>query len=353
MTTLSKVTQTTRKVLAIGAMLFVGFLLIYFGVKIGLSVKESLYPTPPPPPTVTYGKLPQIPFPTQQHPIAFTYSLNTVSGSYPTFSDRAKIYKIATLDPNLLSMQKAQENIKGLRFESKPSAISDVVYQWTNSETPIKTLQMNIQTNNFIITSPYLNDPTVLGAENVPDQQTSITSTTSFLTSMENFPDDIDTNKTKVSLFAISNNQLIPATSLSNTQIVRVDYFQKDVDKLPLVYATPSLSPMSFLLGSSNALTPQIVEAHFFHQSISDDFATYPIKTAKEAYEDLKNGNAYIASSPSFPTEITIRTISLAYFMSNESMQYLMPVIVFQGDNNFVAYVSAVSENWITNEEGK
>lgn len=348
MTALHQATELARKFLAICAMLVIGGLLIYFGIKIGLGIKEKLYPTPPTPPTVTFGKLPAVIFPTQPQDLPkFVYTLNTVTGSYPDFGDRAHVYPITQPQPNLLALKNTGNTVASAGFTSTPTAISDVTYAWTNTDSLPKTITMNIQTNNFTLSSDYLTDPTVVAAQNVPDETLSISTVTDFLTSLNTLPSDIDTNKTKVSLLAITNGSLSPTSSLSTAQIVRVDLFQHDINGLPIFYTNPSYSSMYLLIGSNGDGTPQIVAGSFVHKSISSNSATYPIKTPEEAFKELQDGQGYIASFDPSQTQITIRNISMGYFMSDTDQPYLMPVIVFQGDNNFFAYVSAVSEDWI------
>lgn len=347
MTTLQVVTDLSRKVLAIGAMLIIGGLILYFGIKIGFAVKEALHPTPPPPPTVSYGKLPAINFPPTTNVPTFTYTINTVSGALPDLGDRVAVHKMASTQPSLLALDNAKTAAGAVGFTDDPTSINDTDYVWTNTETPQKRLTINIQTHNFSLNSSYKDDSTVTQASNLPDQSHAISTIHTFLTSLTALPDDIDDSKTKVSLFAITNGTLTPAPSLSSAQIVRVDLFQKDVDKLPIYYVQPSYSSMNFLLASTDAQDPQIVEGHFFHQAISSDSATYPIKTAQQAIDDLKKGQVYIASFPTNVTQITIRNISLGYFMSDSDQNYLMPIIVLQGDNNFIAYDSAVFGSWI------
>lgn len=346
MTTLQQVTGFTRKFLAISAMLTIGFLILYFGFRIGFAIKEALYPTPPPPPSVGYGKLPPIAFPTTP-PTHITYTLNTVSGTIPTFGDRARVHKIAKVQPNLLALQNATAKVAVDGFTSSPQPVSDSQYAWTNTDNLAKTLTLNIQTYDFAISSNYATDADVLAANNLPDQNQAITLATTFLTNLGAYPSDIDDNKTKVSLFAVANSTLIPATSISTAQIVRVDYFQKDVDKLPIYYSQASYSSMNMFFASSDTSNPQIVLANFTHKKIDSRSETYPIKTPQEAYKDLQNDKGYIASIANGLQQVTIRNITLGYFVSDADQEYLMPVFVFQGDNNFLAYVSAIKDNWL------
>ena len=42
-----------------------------------------------------------------------------------------------------------------------------------------------------------------------------------------------------------------------------------------------------------------------------------------------------------------IKKIYLAYYLSEQRQNYLMPIVIFEGNNNFYAYVQAVQDEWI------
>lgn len=346
MATLHEVTTATRKILAIGAMVGGGLLTLIILFNIARTVKEIVSPTPPPPPTVSFGQLPDIAFPIPVVTQKFSYSINTLTGQLPQFSDRAHVYKIDLPQPNLLALQKMQDIVNKVGFIKQPTALSDTMYQWTNQDNLPKELIANILTNDFSIKSNYTTDPTVLQSANLPDQDNAIATVQSFLTNMGIMPKDLDSGKTKASLFSIVNGKLTPATSLSTSQLIRVDLFQQDINKMQIYYPQPTYSTMYMYVAGGTTL-PQIVEAKFIHQTITQDEATYPIKTASEAFQNLKDGKAYIASYDGPDNTITIRNVSLAYYLGETQQRYLMPIIVFQGDDGFFAYVSAVTDEWV------
>ena len=85
---------------------------------------------------------------------------------------------------------------------------------------------------------------------------------------------------------------------------------------------------------------------HYTFWPISDETATYPLKKSKEAWEELKDGKAYVASPGDGRTQVVIRKVFLGYYDSEEYQSYLQPIFVFEGDGNFVAYVPAVNPQW-------
>lgn len=94
MTSLTKISSETKFVIKWGGIVFIVFLVIYFGIKIGKNINQKLHPTLPPGPTVSFGKLPPIKFPASAIDKKLTYSVDTLSGKLPIFPDRIKVLKI-------------------------------------------------------------------------------------------------------------------------------------------------------------------------------------------------------------------------------------------------------------------
>lgn len=348
MATLHKATALTKKILAGGAIAVVAIVLVAGGLRVGTQIKEYFFPTPLPSPTVKFDKLPSLKFPDNAiNPPAggFTYRLNTLSGQLPTLPTQTNVYKIVKPEPSLLALQKAQEQVSKIGFNSPPTRIQNTTYQWVNQNTPSKKLLLDITSFNFSLASDLFSDQDVLSAKNLPDENGAITQAKNFFQNID-FPQDIDATKTKTTLLSIGENKLTPATSFSKAQIIRVDFFQKDVDKLPIYYPNPKNSIM-YVLIAGGSFTPQVVEAKFFHHNISEISSTYPIKTAEEAFSELKNKKAYIASYLSSDSNIAVKDISLGYYLADKEQNYLFPIIVFEGNNGFFAYVEALRDEWV------
>lgn len=312
-----------------------------------MAVKEYFYPTPPAPPTVSFGKLPRPDFPENLlEGKNFTYTLDTLTGRLPSFPDRVIVHKIIPAAPNLLALERAQQKVSQVGFTGKPTRISDTEYVWNEQLPPLRKLQMDVLSLNFILSSDYLNDQNILAAKNLADEQQAKQIVQTFLSSLNNTPKDIDTEKTKTSLFTIINNSLLPATSLSNTKIIRVDYFQKEINKLPIYYASYPLSSLHFFVGGTQDGL-KVVAANFVHQVTDENSsATYPIKTAKEAFTLLKEGKGYFASSPANEENINIKNVVLGYYLGDAPQNFLQPIIIFEG-NNFYAFIPAIKDEWI------
>lgn len=208
----------------------------------------------------------------------------------------------------------------------------------------------------------------------------AVNKVTSLLSQIKLTPSDLDATKTtnppeelkritKPQLFALKNGTLQPVTLLTETQVIRIDLYQADITydldtgvagsdgeiqkeeiTLPIVYPQPPYSTMNFLVSTYNA-NPEIVGANFAYQKpLIDETnqATYPIKTAEEAFEELQQGKGYVAAYFGTENNIAITDAYLAYYLGDLTQKYIMPVIVFEGNNGFFGYISAIRDDWIT-----
>ena len=344
MFTLSQASYDTKELLKWGGLFIGGLVVVIVFIQMILVVKNAVFPTPPPKPTVVFGKLdPQL-FPVSITDKKITYKINTISGYLPSFDNQIKVFKIKTFTPDLLSLDNAKAKAKSAGFINAPTQLSNTNFEWdsTDSMGLNQKLKMDIVSNNFTLTSDFVSNQTVL-SKNLTNENDSIKAATDFLTKINLLPTDINTSKTKTSFLAIQNGAITPVVSLSDAKAIEVDFFQGDINNLPTIYEQPNGSSLSITVGPGG----EIAQAQYFHQAPASESSTYPIKTAAQAYTDLQNGVAYIASHDGSSTSVSINNAYLAYYMSSQTQNYLMPVIVFEGSDNFTAYVPAVTDGWI------
>jgi len=345
MLSLHEASDDIKKILKWGGLLIGLIVFVVIMLSVGKNIKEAFFPTPPPPPTFSFGKLPEIIFPKNANSQNLSYSLNTVSGTLPSFPDRLKIFKISEPLPNLLNLERARKTAYSADFKNKETQVSDSVYSWESVDPPFKTIILDTLSFDFNVSSSYSLDSSVLNADFLPSENAASERAQAFFNSLSSFPSYIDSTKTTTTLFNIEGQNLAKATSFSNAKIIRVDFFPKDIESLSVFYVKPKRSNMYALVGG-NDFGGDILEANMINNNISQDFGTYYIKTAEEAFDELKNSNGYVANYEG-NSNVKISNIYLAYFLGPRREKFLMPIVVFEGNNNFFAYVSAVKENWI------
>lgn len=360
-----------------------GILLIVVMFRVGVFIKEVFFPPSIEPPNMAYGQLPPLTFPINAVEGNFVYKVNTPSGNLPEdFPDRLHVYPITKESAGLLNLKTVESKVKTLGFVDESdkllpgTPLGNGDYEWSNPGGIMKKIIFNIVTFNFTLTSNYLNSNTVREGRTLSTQEAAIQTVQSYLTSINGVPDDLDLDKTKnpdpeltyitfPKLYAIlQNGTLTPATSLLDSRVIRVDLYQKNIAyeleavianggrslqktkrDLPILYPHPPHSAMNFFVAAGNT-DAEVGEAHFFHQKINltpEVVGTYLIKSPQEAFEELKAGKGYIAAfEEPGDTQILISKVYLAYYLGEEAQDYLMPIIVFEGQKGFFAYVSAV-----------
>lgn len=350
MLTLHQATEEIKIVSKWGGLLVVTVITVSLIFNGGKWLKTLFNPPKALPPTICFGKIPTINFPENVTNQVEAYTLDTDTGELPTFRDRIEVFEIAQPEPNLLALKKAQEKLSNISFKNDPIPVTGTIYQWENDIPPNKKIKYDTLSQNFELTSDYLNDQEVLAANNLPTEKEAIKIAEDYLTFLNSLPKDIDKSKTKTTIFSIRNGKLVPASSLSLSQVIRVDYYQQDINKKHIYYSNYPNSTMSFLV-AAGGFTGQIIEANYSYNKVTpnEKECTYPIKTSQQAFEELKKGKGYIATYSGNTSNVSIRNIFPAYYMDNKSPKYIFPIIVFEGNDDFVAFVKAIPETRLTN----
>lgn len=363
MPTLHNVTENTKKILKIGGIIVLSITTIFLLYRGGLYLKDVLFPTPPPAPTVTFGQLSPPLFPKSVSE-NLTYSIDTVSGTLPGFTDsegipldRVVVYKIFNPTFSLLDLQNTKDTVSKIGFFGQEVSLGENIYQWTSVQTNLqRVIEMNIVNKHFTYASPFRDFERVLAAIRMPDRTSSVNRAKGFLTAMDLLPSDIDETKTRTELLRIEDEELLPAQTLRDAQVIRVNFYQNDINNYPMYYEDPPYSSMSVYVASGERFDPDVVQAEFVHQLITEEAATYPIKPVSQAYEELVEGSGYVAANYRDEKDIKIKEVEMGYYLSSSFQEYLVPVYIFKGLNDdFYAYVLAVPDSWfemeVTDEE--
>lgn len=339
MITLVTTTREARVVIKYGAICIAAFLLLFWAVRFLFFIGDILFNPNRGGPDMKYGVLTLPNFKTKQSQIV-TYKINTITGELPTFADRIKVYKLISQRTDVFSLERARRNLEDLGYANNEKKIDELLYQWKDSQDAERVITYNILTNDFDISSNYLFNGNELPAGELPQNEDMISLVYDFLSSLGDDLSDIDKGKTFVSYFKVNNSILTPAESFSQAQVARVVLYQQNVDNLPILYKNAVTSDMKFYFAKIG-FSAKIIDAYFKHRKVdTNDFGVYYAKSPAVALEDLKKGNAIILENNAAP-EITITNIFQAYYLGEETSDYLMPIIVFEGIN-FKAYVEGV-----------
>ncbi len=344
---LTETAHTSRLLIKYGSIGLAGFLIFWSLATAAIAAYRAAHP-PYTPPNIRYGLLPKIVFPKKKFDPK-SFSLELANDSWPSFSDQARVYEIYRPNNSFLALEQDTKTAANLGFKDKPELLSEGVYQFQNSQTN-KTLVMNVLDGSFKLTYPYTQDQLLLNPEKMPSKEEAIAYAKNFLQTADKYSQDIDEGEKKVSFWKIEIDGLKSVSSLAQSNVVRVDFFRKSIENgFKIVSSKPGQASISVLVSGSGMEAKRIIEVDYKYCQIGrDSYGSYPIKSPKNAYEDLKAGN-YWPLSDVTASNLTIRQVSLAYFEPVSLTNFLQPVYVFEGDGSFAAYIPAIENKYISN----
>lgn len=349
MANLTETAYLTRKAVKYGIYFIIFLIALRIVVSVTTSVYRALNPPAPPPPDTYFGNLPAIKFPKKEGLPKIEYQLETVEGSLPQTASEGKVYFMPQKQAKLFSLEETKRIAGRMGFRGEPRKISATQLLFETGGTPNTTLVIDMVTNEFELNYDFVSDQEILSERKLPSDEQAVSEAKNFLSQAGLLTDGLREGTAKVTYFKLEAPNLIPAISLSEADFVRVNLSRKDLNDLKILPANPLGGNVSFLISGSRRQDKRIVKIEYFHQVVDEAVSgTYPLRSSNAAWQELMAGGGWIASlGDNEDGEVTIRKVHLAYFESNEVQEFLQPIIVFEGDNDFYAYVPAVDPKWI------
>jgi len=350
--TLTETARVVRKIIKYGAISLIALIILIPTIKASIRYWNKLHPAPPPPPDVAFGKLPAIEFGknSQVIPNNLQFRLQTIEGTLPNLDNQTKVYFIPTLGSKFFDEEKTRQKARILGFPLEAQKINPTQFIFINPQTKAK-LQIDTINNNFEINFPYQEDQSFTNFP-APNQTQALNELKNLLSRAQLWPKDVDETKTQ-SIFLRyqpAENKFIAVPSLSEAQLIQVNLFRANKNGLPILPSHPNEANISFIISQNNEVGKKIIKGRYIYYPINyDHWATYPLKSPNIAWEELKTGKAYIANlgNNSNQKPIIIRRIYLAYFDPDTAQNFLQPIFVFEGDNEFLAYLPAIDSTWV------
>ncbi|HUV47296.1 MAG TPA: hypothetical protein VMW29_04125 [Candidatus Bathyarchaeia archaeon] len=347
MTSLTETAEYAKKIIKYGVIAVLSIIVLKLAITVIKTVWEYFYPTPPPLPTVSFGKLPKLQFPETEKPGELEFSLETPLGGFSDLGTQVKVFKSQPLNPNLLALERAREEAKEIGFSAEPVQISTKIARWTIKDDLNKTLEMDIYSGAFKFYYDWQNKLDLTTENSVPSKDQAIELAKNFLQNIKRLNEDLEQGRIEAEYLQLKGTKMLQAPSLSEAELVKVDFFRKDIDEMPVLTADPETGVVSIIVSGSINPNKKFVSIDFNYFSLDyENFSTYPVKSSSQAWEELKNGQALIVN-PLEETKIIIRRVFLAFYDAFEPQEFLQPVFVFQGDKDFVAMVPAITDEWL------
>lgn len=345
--TLAQTAAITKKLIAI----FVITLVLSIIGFISYNVWHAYYIANLPPieekPDVKWGKLPLPDFPNSLvNSSNFSYALDTSTGNLPElgvdagFDKFMKVYFITKSSASLLSAERSQNLASKFSINSPPQVLSDTKYLYAENN---RKITVDLDTGNFLYTSE-----ATISAKPTPDDDNKLV--VDFETTLNNLGikgEELKKGRTKIILLKSNGINFIPTTLRTETQAIQVSIWPENIDGKSIFTPEFNKALINALVSNNTTELDSYISMQYINYPIDlTTFSTYPIKQPTQAYDDLKSGKGVIILEPSKP-QVSITSVYLGYFLSENYSAYLQPIYVFEGQN-FAAYVPAITSEYLT-----
>lgn len=344
MSSLTKTAYLTRNIIKYGGVSIVLFAISWSLILSAVRAYKASRPTAP---DVRFGRLPAIIFPQKQFETK-SFNLELAKDTFPKFPNQSKVFVIFRPISTMTALEEDTQTANNLGFYSKPVEVKTGVYRFTKTDIN-QTLTINVLDGSFILSYPYKNDQILINSKNLPEDKRAINIAQSFLQTAKKFPLDLEDGSQKITYWQISSQGIKKVSSFSQANATKVEFVRQKIDeKYPVVSSNPDNLPISILISASSVEAKRIIDVSYKYAPIDkQSFSTYPLKTVDQAWEDLKMGR-YWPSRDNQNKNVAIRNVYLAYYEPTTLTNYLLPIFVFEGDSNFIAYVSAIDPSQIS-----
>jgi len=348
MTTLGETAIVARKAIKYGGIALVFLIIGRVILTASVAYWKSIHPDPPPPPDVKFGKLPKLEFPQREQP-TLQYALETRTGGLPSnLPTQYKVFFMPIKKPSLLAYDSAKSIANRLDFIQEPKKLSETDYRWDTLEPVNSSLTFNIITGAFVLNRKWQEDPTYLTPTVYYSDAQAAERVYNLLSTVELLPQDIKEGTYTVQPLKADKDQIVSAVSLSQAHFVQVNLYRAQVDKVDVVSPRSDRGLITAILALQREDDKQFVNLDYNYYPVEQDTsAVYPLIGVAEAWKRLQAGQAYIVAAKATAAIVTVRDVSLKYYDADSPQQFLQPVYVFSGDENFVAYVPAVADAWV------
>lgn len=298
-------------------------------------------------PDVKFGLLPRLDFPNGSVSTSnFSYSLDTTTGGLPKvgaepgFEKLVKVFFLTQTFATLLSPDRSTSLATRFGILTPPNILSETKYRFRDKN---KTLLIDLDNGNFL----YTKEATISANINPDDENRLTLDFQQLLSGLGVIKDDLRNGRKKVTLLRTDGVKLIPANTKSEAQAVQISLWPASIDKKPIFTGDFNKSLVNAVVsGSANDLDNYLSLSFTYYPVDTSTFATYPLKTAEAAFDDLKSGKGAVIVEPPNP-QVSLTSVSLGYYLPEKYSPYLQPIYAFEGPG-FVAYVSAIGEQYQT-----
>lgn len=334
---LTKAARITKKAMiftviaiTVGLSSWIGYTYYYYNIYL-----PSL-PKPEVKPDVKFGILPQQKFDnTSVSSSNFSYSLDTPTGEVPKDLPKImKVYFAQAGNTTFLSPDRARDLALGFLFPNGPERVTPTQYKFTDDQGGEILIDLN--TGNFKFQRSETTPSAQLVKVPFISEQKLVAEFRSYLAG-------------KVSLIGLGgrNKAIFDKKNPEESTIAKVSIWPGNIDEYQVMTPKYEESSIRAVITSFRDPAHKYKSLNFVYWPVDTaTYATYYIRTAEQAFIDLKTGQGSVVLSPSNMSRASITSVYLAYYQQEEYTPYVQPIYVFEGQD-FMAYVPAISQEYL------
>ncbi len=336
---LSSTAYYSRKAIKYFAIGVVVYLILYIAYNIA---QPLLQREPPPPPIVPqFGGLPAPEFPQVNQSLNFTYRLETITGGLPVnFPDRTVVFSNQLPPSGFFSLTNVIKSAASYGFREEPIPIAPPMYQWKKVDALPGLLEIHTLTKETDLIFNWRFDQDLLISNKRLTEPQAFGFAVGALKKGGLWNKDLEGGDHKLLFYRVFKDQLLKVSSVSEADMVQVNFRRSKISDLTSVFPDPERPPVWVMVSR----TGNLLELHYHYFPNSEKTSEYPLRPVLNAWQDLVSGKAYIARmGDNIPgDEVVIRQVELSYYITSDFQPFTQTVYVFKGDKDFVAYVPAV-----------
>lgn len=345
--TLTELSFYSRRLLPFIILFFLVFLIFFYAIKlffIYLSTlqPEKIYTNP------IFGEIKKPFIKEGSGSAGFNFTLDTIEGEPITASKSAKVYFLPPTATRFGYREKIYLMAKTFGFDTALVKHRLIGKEATFTDQKQK-LTIDITNFNFRYDYDFDKEAELFTKTLIPSKKEIENKAIDFLKTVERYPDELSRGKININLmqydpgrksFAVVNRSV-------DANVAEVDFYRPEIEGVTVVTpGFPSSQNYVLIVFFESGFRVLRAQVKFFEKS-EEQVGVYPLKEGAVVWEKLKAGEGRVITTPTSSREIVIKNMFLAYFDPDVYQDYLQPVYVFLGEPNFVAYVPAVTDEYL------
>jgi len=281
---------------------------------------------------------------------SFKYRLDNISGELTTATQSAQVFFLPEKRTNFGYREKAFLMASGLGFDTDTVGYKlldekkEIVF-----ETKKRKLTIKINNFNYSYQYNYKEDPQLFTKTIIPGKEFIKSRAVEMITNLGRYPKELAQGKRNIIYlhYDPTTATIGAVKDRSQANLVEVDFYRADVNNFPAV-SPKYFTSQNFVVMVFNKESYFVIKAQvkFFKTSLAR-VGLYPVKSGQQAWDKLVANEAIIVAAPLNKREIVIKKMFLGYLDPDFYQRYFEPIYVFLGADNFVAYVPAITDEYL------